>query len=405
MINIVYMFNVKNKFNGDISKFYENHDNGNEFPVTRYISTYSNYAPCFLYVNETFKSSILDFLLNNSTLIFNSFSGKLKSLIKDSHAFKGGTFLFQYKDIFVKLIVKNSEDTNITFTTADGEVHNFDDTTVDERLKDNPEKTYEMMIIYPSNITDLHLVDFEKFVDISSASKIHLFVKNRYDEYVFEPINMSVPENIDVELNYGKKFIKIESEIIHRLNENDKGLYMFHGIPGTGKSTFLKYLTTKVTKDFIYIPATMIESFVNNPSTLSTLLQKKNSVLILEDAEKAIVKRLGDHYDSSAVTSLLNLSDGILGDILKCPIILTYNCPKQDIDDALRRKGRLQVDYEFGPLTLDESKKLAKHLGFSKKEIENNITKEMVIAEIYNLTKKTEMNENKKEERVIGFGF
>jgi energy-coupling factor transporter ATP-binding protein EcfA2 len=405
MISIKYMINSKNIFKTDISEFYENHDNGNEFPIARYISKNSKYAPCILYVNETFKSSIFDFLLTNGSLIYNTYSGKLKDLIKDSYAFKGGTFLFEYKNIFIKLIVKNSEDTYITFTDVHGEVHSIDEPTVDERLKDNPKKTYEMMIIYPSNILDLHLKDFEKFIDISSASKIHLFVKNRYDEYVFEPINMPVPENMNIELNYGKKFKKIESEIISRLNENDKGLYMFHGIPGTGKSTFLKYLTTKVSKDFIYIPATMIESFVNNPSTLSTLLQKKNSVLILEDAEKAIVKRLGDNYDSSAVTSLLNLSDGILGDILKCPIILTYNCPKQDIDDALRRKGRLQIDYEFGCLSLEESKRLAKQLGFSTKQIEENITKEMVIAEIYNLTKQTEMNDVKKEEKRIGFGF
>ena len=88
--------------------------------------------------------------------------------------------------------------------------------------------------------------------------------------------------------------------------------------------------------------------------------------------------------DSSSVTSLLNISDGILGDILKCPIILTYNCPKQDIDEALRRKGRLQIDYEFGPLEIDDAKKLAKHLGFSKKEIEEHIKNKMVIADIYN---------------------
>jgi SpoVK/Ycf46/Vps4 family AAA+-type ATPase len=347
----------------------------------------------------------LDFLLENGTLIFNSCSGKLKNLISDNMSFKGGSFIFQYKDIFIKLMVKNSDDVNLTYTNSNGEVFTFDETSVDERLKDNPQKTYEMFIVYPSNIKDLHLKDFEQFIDIADSSKIHLFVKNRYDEYVFEPIKMTIPENINIELNYGKKFLEVEKHIIERLNKNDKGLYMFHGAPGAGKSTFLKYLTTKVNKDFIYIPATMIESFVNNPSTLSTLLQKKNSVLILEDAEKTIVKRMGDSYDSSAVTSLLNLSDGILGDILKCPLILTYNCPKQDIDEALRRKGRLQVDYEFGPLDIDDAKKLAKNLGFSKKEIDEHITKEMVIAEIYNLTKKTEMGETKKEEKRIGFGF
>jgi SpoVK/Ycf46/Vps4 family AAA+-type ATPase len=92
-----------------------------------------------------------------------------------------------------------------------------------------------------------------------------------------------------------------------------------------------------------------------------------------------------------------------LGDILKCPIILTYNCPKQDVDEALRRKGRLQIDYEFGPLDMEDSKKLAKHLGFSKQEIEENITNKMVIADIYNLLHKPEKSEKKKEKK-IGFG-
>lgn len=399
------MFNTKNTFKIDLTEFYSNHDNGNEFPISRYISTYSKYPPCFLYLDETFKSSILNFLLENGKLIYSSCSGKLNLLINDIEMFKGGTILFSYKDIFIKIMVKNSDDNNITFTDMSGEVHSIFESTVNERLKNNPTKTYDMVIIYTSDIKQLPLKDFEPFIDISDSSKIHLFVKNRYDEYVFEPIKMSMPDDINIELNYGKKFLEVEKQIIERLSTQDKGLYMFHGVPGAGKSTFLKYLTTKVNKDFIYIPATMIESFVNNPSTLSTLLQKKNSVLILEDAEKTIVKRMGDNYDSSAVTSLLNLSDGILGDILKCPLILTYNCPKQDIDEALRRKGRMQVDYEFGPLDIDDAKKLAKHLGFSKKEIEENITKQMVIAEIYNLTKKTEMGETKKEEKRIGFGI
>jgi energy-coupling factor transporter ATP-binding protein EcfA2 len=399
------MFNAKNKIRTDLTEFYINHDNGNEFPISRYISTYSKYPPCFLYIDETFKSSILSFLLERGEFIFSSCSGKLKLLLNDSELFKGGSILFSYKDVYVKIMVKNSDISNVTFTDMNGEVHAIGEESLNERLQNNLVKTYEMVMIYTSDTKNLPLKDFEPFIEVSDSSKIHLFVKNRYDEYVFEPIKMSIPDDINIELNYGKKFLDVEKQIVERLSTQDKGLYMFHGAPGAGKSTFLKYLTTKVNKDFIYIPATMIESFVNNPSTLSSLLQKKNSVLILEDAEKTIVKRMGDNYDSSAVTSLLNLSDGILGDILRCPLILTYNCPKQDIDEALRRKGRLQVDYEFGPLEIEDAKKLAKHLGFSKKEIEENITKKMVIAEIYNLTKKTEMGETKKEEKKIGFGF
>jgi energy-coupling factor transporter ATP-binding protein EcfA2 len=400
------MFKSKNNFKTNLNGYYDIHDSGNLFPINKYITTYSEYPPCFLYISEAFKSEVLNFLLENGSLIYSSCTGNLKNLLKDTLSFKSGTIIFEYKDVFIKIMVKDEvDDSNSTsFVSTDGEIVEFSSIIKEEKQKENSKKTYEMVIIYTSNVEDLHLKDFEQFIAKQESSKIHLYVKNRYDEYVFDPIDMKIPDDINIELNYGSKFVSVEKQIIERLNNDDNGLYMFHGAPGAGKSTFLKYLTTKVNKDFIYIPATMIESFVNDPTTFSSLLKKKNSVLILEDAEKAIVKRMGDNYDSSAVTSLLNLSDGILGDVLRCPLVITYNCPKQDIDDALRRKGRLQVDYEFGPINIEDAKKLAKHLGFSKKEIEENITKNMVIADIYNLTKKTEMNENKKEEKRIGFG-
>ena len=384
------MFKSKNKFKTDLSGYYDIHDSGNLFPLNKYITTYSDYPPCFLYLTEAFRSDILIFLLENGSLIYSSCTGNLKSLIKDTFSFKSGTLIFEYKDIFVKLMVKDEvDDSNSTkFVSTDGEILEFSVGSKEEKQKEDSKKTYEMLIVYTSNLTNLHLKDFESFIVKQESTKIHLYVKNRYDEYVFDPIDMKIPDVINIELNYGKKFLDIEKQIINRLNNEDNGLYMFHGSPGAGKSTFLKYLTTKVDKDFIYIPANMIETFINDPTTFSSLLKKKNSILILEDAEKAIVKRMGDTYDSSAVTSLLNLSDGILGDVLRCPLIITYNCAKQDIDDALRRKGRLQVDYEFGPLDIEDAKKLASHLGFSEQEIEENITKNMVIADIYNLTKK-----------------
>lgn len=399
------MFTTKTKFKADTTGFYKNNPSTNEFPIFLYLSSLNEGAPCVFYVNESFKSNILDFLLENASLVYNSVSGKLKSLLSSNRNFKAGSFIFKYKNIFVKIVIKEAElDESPFYTNSKGEFISYGEVEdAQEKLKDLENKTYEMMIYYTSLNHDLPLQDFEPFIVDCNFSKIHLFIKNRYDEFVFEPIKIDLPDNINVELNYGSKFVSVEKEIVKRLSENNKGLYMFHGPPGTGKSTFLKYLTTQIKKDFIYIPAIMVDSFINNPSNFASLLQKKNSILILEDAEKAIIKRLNDGIDSSSVTSLLNISDGILGDILKCPIILTYNCPKQDIDEALRRKGRLQIDYEFGPLDVEDSKKLAKHLGFSKKQIDVNITENMVIADIYNLLHKPEKSE-KKQDRIIGFG-
>ena len=148
----------------------------------------------------------------------------------------------------------------------------------------------------------------------------------------------------------------------------------------------------------------MLEYFTTDPNSLSILLRKPNSVIILEDAEKAILKR-EDGGSSSAVSSLLNLSDGIMSDIMKTSIIVTYNCSKHDIDEALRRKGRLQIDYEFGLLSITDAKMLANSLNYPADFVETEITKNTSLADIYNLQTKVDFLDKKtKSNRVIGFG-
>lgn len=372
---------------------------GNEFPIKNYITKAYGYAPCFYNVDTTFNSEILNFLFETGELINFSYNGKIENLINDDiEKSNGGFFLFKYKDVFVKLTIK-------AFSSSvfedDGDVFSF------ENEKKKEKKTFHLNFIGPANVKNFPLKDFEKFVlDDVKDVKVHLFIKNQYGDYNFEPIAINLPENLDLELNYGKEFLDVDKKIQERLFEKPNGLFMFHGMPGTGKTTYIKYLAGQVKRDFIYIPTSMIEFFTSDPNCLHTLIQKPNSVIILEDAEKAILKRLGDGMDSSAVSALLNLSDGILSDILKTSVIVTYNCPKQDVDDALKRKGRLQMDYEFTSLAIDNAKKLAKSLNYSKKAIDS-IVKPLTLSEIYNLDKKIEFyGETKKEEKPrIGFGL
>lgn len=372
---------------------------GNEFPIKQYITKVYGYAPCFYNLDSTFTSETLDFLLKNGELINFSYNGKIETLINDDiEKTNGGFFLFKYKDVFVKLTIKAFS--NAIFED-DGDVFTFEN----ERKKEK--KTFHLNFIGPANIKNFPLDDFKIFIlDDIKEVKVHLFIKNQYGDYNFEPIAINLPENLNLELNYGKEFLDIDKKIQERLFEKPNGLFMFHGMPGTGKTTYIKYLAKQVKRDFIYIPTSMIEYFTSDPNCLHTLIQKPNSVIILEDAEKAILKRLGDSMDSSSVSALLNLSDGILSDILKTSVIVTYNCPKQDVDDALKRKGRLQMDYEFTALSIEDSKKLAKSLKYSKETIQN-IDKPLTLSEIYNLDKKIEFyGETKKEEkRRIGFGL
>ncbi|CAF3836172.1 unnamed protein product [Rotaria sp. Silwood1] len=71
-------------------------------------------------------------------------------------------------------------------------------------------------------------------------------------------------------------------------------------------------------------------------------MQHSNSILIVEDAEHIILDRKQETFlPKQAVSNLLNLSDGLLGDAMHQQIICTFNCDVQAIDPALLRDGRL----------------------------------------------------------------
>jgi DNA replication protein DnaC len=59
---------------------------------------------------------------------------------------------------------------------------------------------------------------------------------------------------IDFDIHYNEDFQPIHKEIVKQLNKKDiKGLYLFHGQPGTGKSTYIKYLIHQLKKKVIFI--------------------------------------------------------------------------------------------------------------------------------------------------------
>lgn len=378
----------------------------NDFPIRNYITSTYGYCPSYLYLDDTFSENILSFLFENATFLSSSITTDIKPIQKNYLNYKNGFFWFRYKDYFLKISTK-SESSDDEFPPVSFDLRDMGIMQGNKKVAEK--RTYNLQIIYPSNLENIDVSDFDQFAIIDDhKTKVHLFIKNQYGEYTFEPIPVNLPEDLNLELNYGKKFLEVDKTIQERLVEKPNGLFMFHGPPGTGKTTYIKYLASKLKRDFIYIPTTMIENFTSDPNCLHTLIQKPNSVIILEDAEKAILKRHGDGMDSSAVSSLLNLSDGILSDILKTSVIVTYNCPKQDIDDALKRKGRLQAEYEFAALSVEDAKKLAKSLKYPKKFIEEKITEPLSISDIYNLEKDVDLygNKNKKREfdRIIGFG-
>ena len=386
------------KLTKDKDELYYNLVNDNEFPIRRHIENTYGVAPSFCYPDEEFTGDMLLFLLKNGKLMNFTSTGKIELLEKDSiKGVRGGTFWFAYKKVFVRLTIKNQTDEKEHLTISAGFSPALEWSEHEKDKEYSPAQIFSLGFIFPSNVQDVPFKDFIEFIHKPTKGRVHLFIKNQYGEYDFEPISVDIPDNVDLALNYGKDFIEIDKTIKERLSEKSSGLYMFHGPPGTGKTTYIKYLAGQIDRDFIYIPTSMLEFFTSDPNSLSVLLQKPNSVLILEDAEKAIIKR-EDNGMASSVSSLLNLSDGIMSDILKTAVVLTYNCSRQEVDEALKRKGRLRVDYEFDLLKIEDAKILAKALKYSDKLIESEIKDKMSIADIYNLKDKVNFYEEKEEE-------
>ena len=144
----------------------------------------------------------------------------------------------------------------------------------------------------------------------------------------------------------------------------------------------------------MFIPPSMAE-MLSEPSIIPFLMDHKNTILIIEDAERVISDRQ-INGSASGVSNLLNLTDGILGDILNIQIVATFNMDHKKLDDALLRKGRLIAEHRFDKLSVKDANALIKKLGY--KVI---VDKPTTLTEIYNLTE-IEYKTQKKD-KSIGF--
>lgn len=191
---------------------------------------------------------------------------------------------------------------------------------------------------------------------------------------------------------YNDDFLPVHEHILSRLKkEKDKGLVLLHGKPGTGKTTYIKYLISQVEKDVIFMPPSLA-SQITNPGLLELLIENPNSILVIEDAEDIILDR--NHRGNSAVSALLNLSDGILAECLNVQIICSFNTELSKIDSALLRKGRLIARYEFKALTTAKANHLLAEL-----EVAHEFFEPQTLADVFNYTEKS----NRQPQKKIGF--
>ncbi len=197
----------------------------------------------------------------------------------------------------------------------------------------------------------------------------------------------------DVPKMYNDDFVQVNELIEKSLTSNNAGLILFHGSPGTGKTSYIKNLITKFdTLSFIFLQNEFINELLN-PDFISFLLKNRNAILLIEDAEKVLTTREYSN-ENSVVSTILQLTDGLFSDYLNIKIICTFNTSIEKIDKALLRKGRMIAYYEFKPLAAEKASELLKSMELEPTE------DEMTLADIFNYrSKEFRANDAKK----IGF--
>lgn len=185
------------------------------------------------------------------------------------------------------------------------------------------------------------------------------------------------PAKLDVGKYYNDDFAAVDALIRKRLmSDNDKGIVLLHGLPGTGKTSYLRYLIGTLKKKVLFLSPSVAGNLMD-PEFIDLLIDNTNCVLVIEDAENIIMDR--KYNSNSSVSNLLNISDGLLSDCLNVQIVCTFNSSLNLVDEALMRKGRLIARYEFGKLETAKAQVLSNELGYDR-----IITRPMTLAEITN---------------------
>lgn len=161
----------------------------------------------------------------------------------------------------------------------------------------------------------------------------------------------------DLNVNYNDDLIGVDNLIQNAIKEKTSGLILLHGIPGTGKTSYIKTLLSRnMEENFIFIPNDFVDEMLK-PAFITFLIAQKNSTLVVEDAESVIMSR-NQSGNKSVVSTILQITDGLFSDYLNIKVICTFNTDVSRIDKALFRKGRMIAFYEFKELTEEKAMKL-----------------------------------------------
>jgi ATP-dependent 26S proteasome regulatory subunit len=188
----------------------------------------------------------------------------------------------------------------------------------------------------------------ERLTPAPSQGIVHMLAFESSNYYLTELGALETPLERG---NYNDEILGKYDRVLEDLRSSTPSgrIVILDGEPGTGKSFLLRGIVSDFNALYIYIPAA-VAGQMTGPDIIPVLMREKNKdvpiVLLMEDADSSLATRQLDNV--ARLSDLLNMSDGILGDMSDLRIIATTNTKQSDIDKAILRPGRLSEHLQLG---------------------------------------------------------
>ena len=194
------------------------------------------------------------------------------------------------------------------------------------------------------------------------------FYMLRHDggEFSADPIE-NLPEAVTddfLRLCYGEDILNWIATFGEKTLACAGGLTIFDGPPGTGKTSLITQMIRRLEHTHVFYVLPVSQDNVLSSPDLVPFWQKQNArhadrvkVIVMEDAERLLWRRNGENR--AAVSSLLNIADGLMGRMLRLHVICSINARMEDLDPAILRPGRLMNHRRFSALSHEVAERVA----------------------------------------------
>jgi hypothetical protein len=196
-------------------------------------------------------------------------------------------------------------------------------------------------------------------------------------EFSADPIE-NLPEAVTddfLKLCYGEDIMDWVTQFGEKTLSRPGGLTIFDGPPGTGKTSLVTQMIRRLEKTHVFYSLSASQNRALSDPDFVPFWQKQNvrhgdnvKVIVMEDAERLLWRRQGDNRE--AVSTILNIADGLLGRMLKLHLVCSVNATIDELDPAVLRPGRLMNHRRFNRLNCESARRIAaaRELAFQARE-------------------------------------